>query len=179
MSDQPRSPSRRALLKMAGIAPFALAAGDAPSAVEIEAAMARVPDPIKVPMREKALARNWGSSKRNKADLVTLRLWTFFELGVADEVAVARDAYPEMIDLSGEKVLDNMDQFPTDGDDDETIACAVKCGVLAAQIAKDAGTEITAAVFRDACNHTKICMFANIDRVNKRKGPGSIKALAC
>ena len=68
-------------------------------------------------------------------------------------------------------IVNKVDYFPDHDDDDATIACAVRCGVLAVQYS--ANDKIDPAIFAKAWEETQKWMFALI------KDNPEIKALAC
>lgn len=156
MSDKLRSPSRRALLKMAAASPLALLGAE--------------PMPPEMESRLRALAAKSSATDDDFKEAMKIgqRLWSLFLLGVGKNIVIGDGVYNEAVDKSGGPILQKVKEkkFPKDKDHDPTIVCAIRCGVLASQkaINVDGTKAVTKDVFIAAWNETRTWMLTLMTR---------------
>jgi hypothetical protein len=166
LSDRPRSPSRRALLRALSAAPLLLAAG-APRSAE---AQTEIDDLLKT---TKLLGEEAARFRR-----VVDRLWDVFRAAVGDDSRIAAGVFRKGWDLSSGHVEGNIAQFPASGRHPATDQCAFACGQLALQYAGN--DPITPAIFERAWRQISDDMHSKLARVQRvSDDKPKISALAC
>ena len=167
MSAEPRSPSRRAILRAIGLSPLALIGASSLSAATLER------------ISNFASVQGCREDQKEKIKKIGERLMHMFKLGAKgapiDEPAVEAKGW----ELSGKKLCERIDDWPDgDKDHDETIGCAFLCGWKARELA--GGKVINDAVFEDAWNWTRAqrhTLFSRARRVAWSAGGDPSKSL--
>lgn len=162
MSDRLRSPSRRALLRAAGLVPFVLVGARTLSA-EATAEIEALPKPSTLSENEK-----------EKLGRIMTRLWSMFEAGVTDVVKVEHGVVQKAWDLSGPSLIKHLKDWPDDKDHDRTLGCAYECGTRARDLA--VAGKVTPTIFEDAWGATEKRQGLLLKKLNeKRKGKDVVK----
>ena len=181
MSDKPRSPSRRALLRMVGLTPLALAAF--PSLGAAQTPPQKLPQDIEDEVRKEARKQGKGD-KEDRVVEIADRLWTMFLLAIANKATVDSSANARAVELSAAHVVRNEARWSDPAENDQTVLCAIRCGMYARDLAKKG--VIDGAVFNEAWDRARYDFFALLKRasvvkVNDSpiKGAGTSIALAC
>ena len=137
MAEKMHRMSRRALLAAAGLTPVMLAACAVSPEVRAQVETATA-----------CTAPNSGQ----KFAKVCERLWSAFLKGTGTK-PVAPDVINEAVHLTSETLAANLGKFPDAGEDINTMFCAWRCGVIAAEKAGEG--PVTAQNFSDAYTDTK------------------------
>ena len=152
MAEETRRMSRRGLLAAAGLTPVMLVACAITPAAKADVAAATM-----------GTAPNSGQ----KYAKVCERLWAAFLKGTGT-TKVGPNVINKAVMLASGHIVTNLALFPDDGEDINTMFCAWRCGVKAAE---KAGTEaVSEQNFADAYDETKAEMAAVWVKLGKDSG---------
>ncbi len=162
MSDRLRSPSRRALLRAAGMLPFALAGASTLSA-ETTAEIEALPKPPTLTKEE-----------LEKLGGIIMRLWSMFEAGVTKATAIDHGVIQEAWKRSGPSLIANLPHWPDEPgkEHDPTLGCAYVCGRKARDLAGIG--PVTPAILVEAWNRTKDEQMILLEKLKKRFKDGDV-----
>jgi hypothetical protein len=166
MSDQLRSPSRRALLRAAGLAPLAL--------LGAATLQQKTQDEINALVAEQTTL---SEDERRKVGRIVVELWSWFEYGVSPSTTIQDGVIAMGWAMSSSYILGNIRDWPDDANHNPTLGCAFVCGNKASSIAGPG--PVTPEVFEKAWKQTEKEQKASIERARKigrYKGKDDLKS---